>query len=121
MAILKSKRSGGPKTLEGKVASSRNAVKTGSYSSQIVLSSEEVAYFKAFEGEFMNDFEPLGVVESSMVHELSVLAWKKLRLERVEHQMMRDQLKAPITPQEYIDAGFVGKGGVCLKANRSNG
>jgi hypothetical protein len=58
----------------------------------------------------MNDFEPQGVVESSMVHELAVLAWKKLRLERVEHQMMRDQLKAPITPQEYIDAGFEGKG-----------
>jgi hypothetical protein len=112
MAIRKSKRSGGPKTLEGKVASSRNAVKTGSYSSQIALSSEEEADFKAFESEFMNDFEPLGVVETSMVHELAVLAWKKLRLERVEHQLMRDQLKSPITPQEYIEAGFVGKGGV---------
>ncbi|CAM8434465.1 hypothetical protein [Candidatus Methylopumilus universalis] len=109
MAIRKSKRSGGPKTLEGKVASSRNAVKTGSYSSQIALSAEEEADFKAFEDEFMYDFEPQGVVESSMVHELAVLAWKKLRLERVEHQLMRDQLKSPITPQEYIDAGFVGK------------
>jgi hypothetical protein len=112
MAIPKSKRSGGPKSLEGKMASSRNAVKTGSYSAQIALSSEEEVDFKAFESEFMNDFEPLGVVESSMVHELAVLAWKKLRLERVEHQLMRDQLKSPITPQEYIEAGFVGKGGV---------
>lgn len=112
MAIPKSKRSGGPKSLEGKVASSRNAVKTGSYSAQIALSSEEEADFKAFEDEFMNDFEPLGVVESSMVHELAVLAWKKLRLERIEHQLMRDQLKAPITPKEYIDAGFLGEGGV---------
>jgi hypothetical protein len=111
MAIPKSKRSGGPKTLEGRVASSRNAVKTGSYSAQIALSSEEEADFKAFEDEFMNDFEPQGVVESSMVHELTVLAWKKLRLERVEHQLMRDQLKSPITPQEYIDSGFEGKGG----------
>jgi hypothetical protein len=118
MATRKSKRSGGPKTLEGKVASSRNAVKTGSYSSQIVLSSEEEADFKAFEGEFMNDFDPLGVVESSMVHELSVLAWKKLRLERVEHQMMRDQLKAPITPQEYIDAGFGREGDLSFAMNR---
>ncbi len=97
--------------MDGKLASSRNAVKTGSYSSHIALSSEEEADFKAFEDEFMNDFEPQGVVESSMVHELTVLAWKKLRLERVEHQLMRDQLKAPITPKEYIDAGFEGKGG----------
>jgi len=111
MVIRKSKRSGGPKSLEGKTASSRNAVKTGSYSSQIALSCEEEADFKAFEDEFMNDFEPQGVVETSMVHELAVLAWKKLRLERVEHQLMRDQLKSPISPQEYIDAGFVGKGG----------
>ena len=111
MVTRKSKRSGGPKTLEGKAASSRNAVKTGSYSSQIALSSEEEADFKAFEDEFMNDFSPQGVVETSMVHELAVLAWKKLRLERVEHQLMRDQLKSPITPQEYIDAGFEGKGG----------
>ncbi len=114
MVIRKSKRSGGPKTLEGKVASSRNAVKTGSYSVQIALSSEEEADFKAFEDEFINDFEPQGVVESSMVHELAVLAWKKLRLERVEHHLMRDQLKLPITPQEYIDAGFEGKGGVAF-------
>lgn len=112
MAILKSKRSGGPKSLEGKMASSRNAVKTGSYSAQIALSSEEEADFKVFEDEFMNDFAPEGVVESSMVHELAVLAWKKLRLERVEHQMMRDQLKSPITPEEYIDAGFEGGGRV---------
>ena len=118
MAIPKSNRSGGPKTLEGKVASSRNAVKTGSYSAPISLSSEEEADFKAFEDEFMNDFEPEGVVESSMVHELAVLAWKKLRLERVEHQLMRDQLKSPITPQEYIDAGFEGKGGVAFALNQ---
>jgi hypothetical protein len=118
MAIPKSKRSGGPKTLEGKVASSRNAVKTGSYSAQIALSSEEEADFKAFEDEFMSDFEPIGVVESSMVHELAVLAWKKLRLERVEHQMMRDQLKAPITPQEYIDAGFGREGDLSFAMNR---
>ena len=118
MVIRKSKRSGGPKSLEGKVASSRNAVKTGSYSAKIALSSEEEADFKAFEEEFMNDFEPLGVVESSMVHELAVLAWKKLRLERVEHQMMRDQLKAPVTPQEYIDAGFGREGDLSFAMNR---
>jgi hypothetical protein len=118
MAIPKSKRSGGPKSLEGKMISSRNAVKTGSYSSQIALSSEEEADFKAFEDEFMNDFKPLGLVESSMVHELAVLAWKKLRLERVEHQLMRDQLKSPITPKEYIDAGFEGKGGVAFALNQ---
>lgn len=118
MVIRKSKRSGGPTTLKGKAASSKNAVKTGSYSSQIALSSEEESDFKAFEDEFMNDFEPLGVVESSMVHELAVLAWKKLRLERVEHQMMRDQLKAPITPQEYIDAGFGREGDLSFAMNR---
>jgi hypothetical protein len=118
MAIPTSKRSGGPKSLQGKIASSRNAVKTGSYSSQIALSLEEEADFKAFEDEFMNDFEPLGVVESSMVHELAVLAWKKLRLERVEHQLMRDQLKSPIKPQEYIDAGFEGKGRVEFALNQ---
>ena len=118
MAIPKSKRSGGPKSLEGKASSSRNAVKTGSYSAQIALSSEEEADFKAFEDEFMSDFEPIGVVESSMVHELAVLAWKKLRLERVEHQMMRDQLKAPITPQEYIDAGFGREGDLSFAMNR---
>jgi hypothetical protein len=53
-----------------------------------------------------------------MVHELAVLAWKKLRLERVEHQLMRDQLKSPITPQEFIDAGFEGKSGVAFALNQ---
>jgi hypothetical protein len=66
----------------------------------------------------MNEFSPESVVESAMVHELAVLAWKKLRLERVEHQLMRDKLKAPITPEEYMDAGFGREGDLSFAMNR---
>jgi hypothetical protein len=38
--IQRKVRSGGPKTSEGKLTSSRNAIKTGAYAAQALLSGE---------------------------------------------------------------------------------
>lgn len=38
--ITKSKRSGGPKTAEGKLVASQNQLKTGAYSSLAILPNE---------------------------------------------------------------------------------
>jgi hypothetical protein len=84
MAIQRPNRSAGPKTAEGKLAVSNNALKTGSYSSRVVLPGESEEDFKQLQEQFLKDFLPKNVAESQMVHELSGITWKILRLERFE-------------------------------------
>ena len=82
----KSRRSGGPKTTEGKLAASRNSLKMGVYSKQEVLPDENLIELLELEQYFIEDFSPQGITESALVHDLTVSAWKKLRLERLEYR-----------------------------------
>jgi hypothetical protein len=92
----KSRRSGGPQTAERKLASSPNSLKTGVYSKQEVLPGEEPKELLELEQYFVEDFAPQGITESALVHDLTVLAWKKLRLERLEYRRLRDKLNKPL-------------------------
>lgn len=83
--LPKRKRSGGPQTDAGKQASSLNALKTGAYSSLIVLPGESEEDFKALEEQFIHDFSPRDIAEAAMVRNLTVITWKKLRVEKLEH------------------------------------
>jgi hypothetical protein len=98
--------SGGPKTPEGKLISSRNSLKTGVYSKQQFLPGENPEDFDELKSLFMDDFKPIGVVEASLVHEITVLAWKKLRLERVENQYLYGVLNATPSAEEFFAAGL---------------
>jgi hypothetical protein len=100
-SIPKSRRSGGPQTAEGKLASSRNSLKTGTYSKQEVLPGEDPKELLELDQYFMEDFAPQGVTESALVHDLTVLAWKKLRLERLEYRRLRDKLNEPLDYFEH--------------------
>jgi hypothetical protein len=96
----KSRRSGGPQTAEGKLAASRNSLKTGAYSKQEVLPGENLQELLELEQYFIEDFAPRGVTESALVHDLTVLAWKKLRLERLEHRQLLNKLSEPLSHYE---------------------
>lgn len=69
--IPKRKRTGGPRTEEGKKLASANSVKTGAYSSMIVLPNENEQDFLDLQNLFVADFMPEDVAELSMVHELA--------------------------------------------------
>jgi hypothetical protein len=96
MRILKSKRSGGPNTAEGKLAVANNALKTGSYSSRAVLPGESEEDFKQLQDQFVKDFLPKNVAESFIVHQLSSLTWKILRLQKLEDAHVFRALHQPI-------------------------
>lgn len=85
-------RSGGPKTPEGKLASSRNAIKTGTYAVQTLLPGESEEEFRGLEQLFIGDFAPVGISEAALVHSLAVIIWKKLRLEKLESRHIHDLL-----------------------------
>lgn len=104
--MARGNRTGGPKTQLGKLASSNNALKTGAYSVQQLLPGEKQEDFEELHQMFKDDFQPIGVTEALLVHEISLLAWKKLRLERVENQYLYGVLNATPTPEEYFSSGL---------------
>ena len=106
MAIPKSKRSGGPKTSSGKLNASKNALKTGAYTSTIVLPGESEEDFEKLHQQFMNDFIPSDVAESAMVYELAGLTWKKLRLEKLEHAAFIRSINLNITIKDMASEGI---------------
>lgn len=76
-------RSGGPKTTEGKLASSRNAIKTGAYAVQTLLPGESEQEFRELEQLFVDDFVPVGISEAALVHSLTVIVWKKTSTRKI--------------------------------------
>jgi hypothetical protein len=107
MATLpKIRRSGGPKTPEGKSASSRNAMKTGAYAVQALLPGESEQEFRELEQLFVEDFAPVGISEAALVHSLTVIIWKKLRLEKLESRHIHDLLDRFPRYSELSTVGF---------------
>ena len=96
VGIPKPKRGGGPRTEAGKLASSNNALKTGAYSSQLTLPGESEADFRSLEEQLVRDFSPKDMAERILVHDLAVITWKKLRLDRVEHAVMLSAINRPV-------------------------
>lgn len=102
LPITKSKPSGGPQSDEGKKVASRNSLKTGTYSKQIVLPNESQEEFDQLVEQFQKDFYPKDAVEMMLVREMAVITWKKLRLEKLEHDYCARQLAAQITVEEFL-------------------
>lgn len=96
MGIPKTKRSGGPKTAEGKLAASGNALKMGAYASSVVIPGESREDFQRLFDEFVVGLMPKGAVEQSMVHELAVVTWKKFRLDQLEQSALTRALQKPL-------------------------
>jgi hypothetical protein len=107
MTIPKSKRSGGPKTAEGKLAVANNALKTGSYSLKTILPGESEEDFKQIQDQFIKDFLPLNVAESMIVHELSNLTWKLLRLSKLEDAHFLRAINQPISELDLRREGLI--------------
>lgn len=99
-SVTKSSRSGGPQTDEGKKIASQNALKTGAYSNTLILPGEDESQFRQIEDQFVRDFRPEDMAEIAMVHDLAVLAWKKIRLENLELRFTLARLNAPL---DYFD------------------
>jgi len=104
--VAKSKRSGGPQSDEGKQMSSRNALKTGAYSKTVILPGEDESEYRELEAQFIRDFAPHDIAEGAMVRELTVLTWKKIRLDQLEHRAVLQALNKPLASYE-LGSAFV--------------
>ena len=106
MAIPRNpKRTGGPKSQNGISAIAGNAIKAGAYAVRVVLPGEDAALFEDLESQLMCDFDPVGMAEVAMVHDLAVLTWKRLRVDRVEHAIMLQMMQLPL-PEDNLARSF---------------
>lgn len=104
MAINKST---GPRTEKGKKVVSQNALKSGVYARNIVLTNESLVDFEAHHQRFINDFRPQDIVASQLVRDMAVVVWKRMRLERIENKALTDLLDAPIRDEETRDSLYL--------------
>lgn len=104
--LSKSKRSGGPRTAEGKVIAARNSLKTGVYTAAVVMPDESEQEFLELRDSLLVELGASGVLEATLVHELAVTAWKKARLDRLEHWVVMQRLNAPATSEDYFEGGL---------------
>ena len=105
-SVAKSRRSGGPQSDEGKQSSSRNALKTGAYSKAVVLPGEDESEYCELEAQFLRDFSPRDIAEGAMVRELTILTWKKIRLDQLEHRAVIQAINRPL-PSYELDSLFL--------------
>ncbi len=77
-------KSTGPKTEAGKLASSRNAIKHGVFSTTNLMPEEDPATYDAFCDRYIDEFQPDGLEEENLVEEMIAAKWRLARLNGVE-------------------------------------
>jgi hypothetical protein len=75
-------KSTGPRTIEGKEASSQNAVKHGLCAKKNVIKTENQDEFDIFRDNMLADLSPDGAMEEMLCERIVSLSW---RLKRAEH------------------------------------
>jgi hypothetical protein len=88
------KRSTGPRSEAGKMASSRNNLRHGLCAKQIVLPGEKAADYEALRQELHSDYAPANTAEATLVDQIAEHTWRLQRVRRAEtamfEKLMRD-------------------------------
>jgi hypothetical protein len=75
---------GGPRTAEGKAASSRNSFKHGLASGQILIEGEDPDAFDSLVADLEADYQPATETEALLVHDLAKFHWLADRAIRLQ-------------------------------------
>ena len=78
----------GPRTPKGKVNSSRNALKHGLLSGQILLEHENAEELEALRDDLYTDLRPVGALEEVLVERIVSSAWLQRRALQAETALM---------------------------------
>src|SRR5476651_1046985 len=81
-------RSTGPRTPEGKAASSMNAFKTGIDAESSVIPGEDAAALAALAERFYHDCQPQTEIESLLVDNIIRAAWRLRRFDRIDAEIL---------------------------------
>ena len=89
-------RSTGPRTAEGKYASSQNATTHGLLSRQPLLAGEDPAEFEDPEARLVEESSPASAAEDLLVDDVAGLLWRLRRLAKVEVALFSVGMSAAI-------------------------
>ena len=80
--------SSGPKTHEGKQASSRNATRHGLTSTQIVIPGEDAAAYEELREGMLNSYRPVNEAERMLVDQIAANAWRLMEVDALLIQVL---------------------------------
>jgi hypothetical protein len=101
-----SKHSTGPVTPQGKAKASRNALKHGLLSREVVLATEDRAEFEGFRERMSADLGPVGELEETLADRVAGQWWRLKRVARVEAGLFEhDERAAETRGQEPFPSG----------------
>jgi hypothetical protein len=115
-------RSTGPRTPEGKAASSRNALKHGFTAANPAISSEERDAWEALFASYLQDFLPVTQAETDAIRRAALAIWKLDRLTQLETALFNLEVEyhgpaidaymsEDLTPMERMAAAFKASAG----------
>jgi hypothetical protein len=78
------RKSQGPKTQQGREASSRNATTHGAYTRNIVLPNEDPELYLQFKQQYLDEWQPVGQRERDLVVDLVNARWRMTRIVYME-------------------------------------
>jgi hypothetical protein len=77
-------RSTGPKTIEGRAVSRKNALKHGPTARSLIIDGEHARQFEDLRTELIDTYKPQGVVEEHLVDMMAGLLWRLRRIPQLE-------------------------------------
>jgi hypothetical protein len=90
---------GGPRTPEGKAASSRNSFKHGLASGQILIEGEDPDAFDSLVADLEADYQPATETEALLVHDLAKFHWLADRAIRLQAMAFASAAFASAIPE----------------------
>lgn len=77
---------GGPKTIEGKLIASKNAIKHGFFAQNLLVKGELAEDLEGFRESVYSDLKPEGTMEELLTEKMISTVWRWKRLLRIESQ-----------------------------------
>ena len=111
----------GPRTAEGKAASSQNSACHGLTSEFAVLSHENPAEFAELSQQAVQEFQPSGMHEEFLVRRMIEARWRAVRCQRLEYaafELMLDPDSTDLSPDARIVSKMQGRGDVISLLHR---
>jgi hypothetical protein len=97
----------GPRTEEGKAASSRNSVRHGLTGTQIVMPGEDAAAYEEMRQGMQDSYCPANEPERALVDQIAANYWRLLRAQRVETAFLAKLAEGSEDPSLAIAAAFL--------------
>jgi hypothetical protein len=91
---LNAQKSTGPRTPEGKAASSQNAIIHGLRARAVVLPGEDQQAFDELLQSLRGEYQPQAASEDLLVQQAAITWWKLTRLAAIEQTAWRDQIRS---------------------------